>query len=237
MKKLSYRMLVLVFFLISFAPVATYALYGKNCPIDSIDPACQPPTLSDVQTFAVTAIGMTYALMGLLFTLLLVYNGLIYLIGYWEDAKYILGASIEDAQKRMSQWLIGFLMVIISYPLINTLMLGITGGDGCFKDLNNPTIQFIFPQVCNQVKDDSSDGGTTEPTATKPADGVPIKDSEDKSCELAKTEFRVYCINVICRGKTSGYASGDLPMPPTSVIKTVWCSCTAPVDCYLTITK
>ena len=110
---------------------------------------CLPPTLLDFQTSIVSLIGTGYAMIGLIFMGILIFNGVVYLVGYIEDAKYILGASIEDIQKRMTQWLVGFLMVILSYPLINGFMQLIVGDNSCYEKLNNPTVQFIFPEVCD----------------------------------------------------------------------------------------
>ena len=151
--------LSLVFF--SFAPVAAHALYGSDCPIDSIDPKCLPPNLTNLQTMAVSLIGTLYVTAGTLFLLILIFNGFLYLIGYIEDVKYLFGASIEDAHKRMTQWLVGFLMIVISYPFINSMMQGIASDSECYKNLNNPTVQFIFPTVCKQTSTT-----TTTPTPT-----------------------------------------------------------------------
>ena len=153
------KVIKIIFFLIIYSPSVAYAVYGGEG---------KPPTLSDFQTMAVSLIGTAYALIGTLFLGILVYNGIIYLIGYMEDAKYLLGASIEDAQKRMTQWMIGFIMVIISYPLVNSFMQGITGDHDCYEKLNNPTIQFIFPEVCKmQVT------ATPTPTGPTPTEDTP----------------------------------------------------------------
>ena len=171
-KKLLKVIFLSVLLFVFFSPVITHAEYGTDCPIDSTDPNCQPPSLGDFQTMVVSLIGTGYALIGVVFMGILIFNGLIYLLGYIEDAKYILGATIEDAQKRMTQWVVGFLMVIISYPLINTFMQGIVGESECYSKLNNPTVQFIFPTVCTK---------TLLPTPTPTPTTTPNLNSNPKS--------------------------------------------------------
>ena len=173
-RKLTQILVVSLFLVICFSPLITHALYGSNdCQLNAAGVAvCTPPTLGDLQTMLVSLIGMAYALIGVLFMGILIFNGAIYLIGYIEDSKYILGASIEDAQKRMTQWLIGFLMVIISYPLINTFMKGIVGTSSCYDKLNNPTVQFIFPSVC--VKQATITGTPSGITPTNSPSGVTV---------------------------------------------------------------
>jgi hypothetical protein len=153
MKQEKLLKILLVFFIlyVVLVPIGVSALTPADCqgPINSRDPACLPPTLGDLQTTLVSLIGTAYAMVGVLFMGILIFNGLIYLLGYLEDTKFILGASIEDAQKRMTQWLVGFLIVLISYPLVNGFMQLIVGDSSCYEKLNNPTVQFIFPSVCN----------------------------------------------------------------------------------------
>lgn len=144
---------ILLSLVILFLSMPSVVLADSRVPCaineNSATDNCLPPTLLDLQTSIVSLIGTGYAMIGLVFMGILIFNGVIYLIGYIEDAKYILGASIEDIQKRMTQWLVGFLMVILSYPLINGFMQLIVGDNPCYEKLNNPTVQFIFPEVCD----------------------------------------------------------------------------------------
>jgi hypothetical protein len=149
------------------ADTVTYpAASGVNCPIGygQVSGTCQPPTISDLQVTIVTVIGTMYGLVGLIFTGILVFNGMVFLIGYWEEAKYILGFSIEDSKKLMTQWMIGLLIVIIAYPIMNTLMKGIVGTtSNCYDKLNSPAFQFVFPTVCTKSP------GVITPTPTPTA--------------------------------------------------------------------
>ena len=154
MKKIKLLKISLIFFILSLVliPAIIFAApTTEECqdPISSRPIGCLPPTLGDFQTSLVSLIGTAYAMVGVLFMGILLFNGMIYLIGYIEDSKYILGASIEDAQKRMTQWMIGLLMIVLSYPFVNSIMKGIVGTSDCYSKLNNPTVQFIFPTVCN----------------------------------------------------------------------------------------
>jgi hypothetical protein len=73
-------------------------------------------------------------------------------MGYFEELKFILGASIEDAQKRMVQWGVGFILFFISYPIMNSMLKFMIGENGdCYNDLRVPGFTFIFYDICNPV--------------------------------------------------------------------------------------
>lgn len=179
------------------------------CAVNSSDENCLPPTLGNFQTTIVSLIGTMYSMVGFIFLGILVFNGVIYLIGNLEDAKYILGASIEDVQKRMTQWLIGFMMVLISYPLVGGFMKTIVSGNECYSKLNNPMVQFIFPNVC------------------------PVIAKNTSSCESlgSATDYGDLFCNDKCvtNGLTSGLSSYS------SSEKIVWCDC-ATYKCQAVIT-
>lgn len=148
-------------FLIGFTVVVS-ALgtdYQETCSANSVDPNCRPPNFYDVQLFVVQLIGTAWALGGFIFAALLIYNGTLYLMGYFEELKFILGASIEDAQKRMVQWGVGFVLFFISYPIVHSLLKLLIGeNNDCYGDLRVPGFTFIFYDVCT----------TTTVTATPP---------------------------------------------------------------------
>jgi len=205
-------------------PIKTFAVEPTRVVCDTLNSSatnCLPPTLGDLQTSLISLIGTAYAMTGVLFMGILIFNGMIYLIGYIEDAKYILGASIEDAQKRMTQWLIGFLMIILSYPLINGFMQGIVGTSDCYSKLNNPTVQFIFPNVCK------TDGSSTSTD--------PVQDAVSCSnYDVTIKQETLQDINVWCTGRCAGLTEPkpkfmDFSYPPTGTLKkTIKCNCTEP---------
>ena len=140
-------------FLIGFTVIvnALGTDYQESCSANSVDPNCRPPNFYDVQLFVVQLIGTAWALGGFIFAALLIYNGTLYLMGYFEELKFILGASIEDAQKRMVQWGVGFVLFFISYPIVHSLLKLLIGPDSdCYSDLRVPGFTFIFYDVCTQ---------------------------------------------------------------------------------------
>ena len=226
-KLLKISLIFSILFLLLFPVVVFAAPTAAECqgPISSRPVDCPPPSLGDFQTSLVSLIGTAYAMTGLLFMGILIFNGMIYLVGYIEDAKYILGASIEDAQKRMTQWLIGFLMIMLSYPLINGFMQLIVGTNECYSKLNNPTVQFIFPTVCKLA-----DGASSTSTSTDPP-------QDAASCSSYNTTIQQETgqgINVWCTGRCAGLTEPkpkfmDFPYPTTGTLKaTIKCNCTEP---------
>lgn len=140
---------VLFFFAFYISINALGTNYQETCPAGSVEPGCQPPKISDIQIFVVQLIGTAWALGGLIFGMLLMYNGTLYLMGYFEELKFIMGASIEDAQKRMVQWGVGFLLFFISYPIMNSMLKFMVGENvDCYNDLRVPGFTFIFYDIC-----------------------------------------------------------------------------------------
>ena len=160
LKKFLLASIVSLFFL-SILTISTFAVgtdYKESCSANSVDPKCNPPNLYDVQLFVVQLIGTAWALGGLIFGALLIYNGTLYLMGYFEELKFVLGASIEDAQKRMVQWGVGFVLFFISYPIVHSLLKFLVGTNDCYDDLRVPGFTFIFYDVCT--------GASNTPTPT-----------------------------------------------------------------------
>lgn len=123
------------------------------------DPDCQAASLLDAQLMVVQLIGTAWALGGLVFFFLLVTNGSLYLMSYIDELKYIIKIDPEDAQKRMIQWAIGFVLFFLSYPIVASLLkLIINENTSCYDKLRVPGFTFIFYDVC--VKD------PTTPTPT-----------------------------------------------------------------------
>lgn len=134
------------------APVfADLTTYQTNCSVNGVSETCQPPSISDFQSLVAKIISTAWSLGAVVFFVLLLYNGTIYLVGSWEESKYILGASLEDVQKRMTQWGIGFFMFFLSYPLMNTLLLALVANTDCYAALRKPGFTFFFPTLCQQV--------------------------------------------------------------------------------------
>lgn len=126
--------------------------YKQDCSTNSIVAGCQPPKISDIQTLVVKVLTAAWSLGAVAFFALLLYNGAIYLIGSLEESEYILGVSIKDVQKRMTQWGIGFFMFFLSYPLMNTILGIMVNNTDCYAELREPGFTFFFPTVCNEVE-------------------------------------------------------------------------------------
>ncbi len=124
----------------------------RDCSANSIDPECNPATIRDAQLMVVQLIGTAWAIGGIVFFLLLLINGLLYLMSYNDELKYIIKIDPEDAQKRMIQWGIGFILFFLSYPIVASLMkLIISENNDCYNDLRVPGFTVIFYDVC--IKD------------------------------------------------------------------------------------
>jgi len=149
-----YKIFVILAIVINiFTPLAVLGVSNPqtDCPANSVSVNCQPPKISDIQVFIVQMIGTAWALGGILFGGILIYNGAIYLIGNWEESKYVLGASIEDVQKRMTQWGIGFFLFFLSYPIMNSFLKFLVGNSNCYDQLKVPGFTFVFSEVCAPV--------------------------------------------------------------------------------------
>ncbi len=124
----------------------------RECSANSTNPECQAASLLDAQLMVVQLIGTAWALGGLIFFFLLVTNGSLYLMSYNDELKYIIKIDPEDAQKRMIQWAIGFVLFFLSYPIVASLLkLIINENTQCYDKLRVPGFTFIFYDVC--VKD------------------------------------------------------------------------------------
>ncbi len=181
---------------------ADLAEYQENCSVNSTSEACQPPQLSDIQTLTVNLLGTVWALGGVIFMGLLIYNGMIYLLGSWEEAKYILGASLEDVQKRMVQWGISFMIFLFSYPFMNSVLKFAVADSECYESLQSPVVMFVFPDVCNYVPQPSVEptGGVTE----APTSGVVM------TCAEFKTKSGIDPTTICSKNCPANVASGTI---------------------------
>lgn len=143
-----------VFMLTTFiiAPVkADLTDYQTTCSTTSISADCTPLKISDIQALVAKVLSLTWSLGAVVFFCILLFNGLVFLLGSWEDAEYILGVSIKDAKKRMTQWGTGFFMFFLSYPLMNTALNLVVGDSDCYANLKQPGFTFFFPNVCEKI--------------------------------------------------------------------------------------
>ena len=119
--KSTIKILILAFVvLISIFPLLSSSVYAVDCGpgvtpapcgTDTFCRPCDPPTLPNLELFAVQVIGVIWGLTGIIFFVLFIYNAYLYMFN-----------KVEDSKKRMTQWIIGLLMILFAQPLVSTMM-------------------------------------------------------------------------------------------------------------------
>jgi hypothetical protein len=110
------------------------------CPSGTTCAACEPEALPKLEEIVVQLIGLIWGLSGIAFTGIFIYNAYLYMFN-----------KIEDAKKRMVQWLIGLLLILFSQPIVATVMKTmIPSGNTCYDSLRQTSFTFFFPQVCTE---------------------------------------------------------------------------------------
>ncbi|KXK26783.1 MAG: hypothetical protein TR69_WS6001000804 [candidate division WS6 bacterium OLB20] len=118
------------------------AQVSEPCSLESSEP-CEPPTIRELQYLVTRVIYAAWAFGGIVFMVLLVVIGGIYLTSAGDQSK------VEIAKKRAGQWVIGLLLYFLAYPISATLMQGLIAEDAsCYENLRDPGFTFFFPQVC-----------------------------------------------------------------------------------------
>lgn len=114
----------------------------NDCPVDSIDPDCRPPTLQTFEFVLVRFIYIAWALGGFLW---LAYFILIAYSFFTSDTN-----KIEDAKSRFGRWLIGIVLFYLSRMIIASVMATmISGTSNCYQQFDGtPGFTFFFPDVC-----------------------------------------------------------------------------------------
>lgn len=110
-----------------------------SCPIGSIGCVpCEPQTLPELEGLVVQLIGFIWIMTGVVFFGLFIFNSYLYMFN-----------KVEDAKKKMNQWIIGLLLILFSQPIVATVMKMIIREDTqCYESLRQPGFTFFFPQVC-----------------------------------------------------------------------------------------
>jgi len=135
--------LVLLPFVVSTEPTLAAGNITPPCDLNSSEP-CEPPRLNEVQYLVTRLIYTAWAFGGVVFMVLLVVIGGIYLTSAGDPQK------VETAKKRAGQWVIGVFLYFLAQPLTATLMRGLVSGDAnCFANLQDPGFTFFFPNVCD----------------------------------------------------------------------------------------
>jgi hypothetical protein len=118
-------------------------------------------------------IAALYGLTSVIFIGAFIYNGFIYILGYFPESKYwFAGATIENASEKMIQWVVAIIIVLVSYPLVFTIITFlIPAGSTCYDNLRVPGFTFFFPSVCTTGDTNAS------PTTPPPGGSSPIPSS------------------------------------------------------------
>jgi len=174
-----YFQLLLVVFMFFVSPILTtnarfdakaQDIVSTPCPVDFVDPNCEPPRIQSLEIIAVRLLYTAWACGGLLFLILLVYVGFLYMTSAGDQGK------VETAKKRGGQWIIGILLFFFSQPIVATFMRGlISDNTDCFNDLRDPGFTFFFVDVCtsgDSVTPTATVSGT--PVTTPPGSGTPV---------------------------------------------------------------
>jgi hypothetical protein len=138
-------------FLISptFAAQCAPGVTPRDCGINTKNCVpCEPESLPQLEIIAVQVIGLIYVLTGIIFFAIFIYNSYLYMFNH-----------IEDSKKRMIQWIIGFLMIMFSQPIVATVMdVLIDDSTDCYSELQQPGFTFFFPQVCDGTSSTNPSG-------------------------------------------------------------------------------
>lgn len=104
----------------------------------------KPPTLRQVEYWFVRILYVIWALAGIFFALILGYIGWLKLTSFNNEF------ALAEVVKRFRNWALGFALVFLSYPILNTFfnVLGLRDSE-CFNNLQLPAFQFFFPRACN----------------------------------------------------------------------------------------
>ena len=168
-----YFQLLLVVFMFFISPILTtnarfdakaQDIVSTPCPVDFVDPNCEPPRIQSLEIIAVRLLYTAWACGGLLFLILLVYVGFLYMTSAGDQGK------VETAKKRGGQWIIGILLFFFSQPIVATFMRGlISDNTDCFKDLRDPGFTFFFVDVCT-----SGDSVNPQPSTSPGESTTPV---------------------------------------------------------------
>lgn len=185
---------------------------GLTLPCDLNDPNCEPPQLRELQYVVIRFIYAAWAFGGIVFMLLLVVIGFIYLTSAGDEQK------AEQAKKRGGQWVIGVLLYFLSQPVVATIMRGLISNEAeCYANLRDPGFTFFFSTVCSETGsqnqgDDSvaPTGATATPTSSLISS---VSDGVGGCCDIGSAA-----------GSSNGCYGTDGGLPPeTCTVSNVAC--------------
>lgn len=103
----------------------------------------RPPQLVQVQVWFIRIIYVLWGLSGVFFTLVLIYIGFLYMTSFGNDKQ------LSNVIKRFRNWMIGFVLVFLAYPILNTFFRVLNVEPNvCYTELSLPAFQFFFPNAC-----------------------------------------------------------------------------------------
>ncbi len=150
MKKSIFSILITVLMSLSFLAVRVVPVLAQggdtgfviNCPIDSIEEDCRPPTLQQFEFIFANLIVLAWALGGFVW------------LGYFINIARLYYTSdpnkIEEAKKRFGRWILGFALYYLSWVIVGNVLAVMVGtSSDCFAEFSgNPVFRFFFADVC-----------------------------------------------------------------------------------------
>ena len=104
-----------------------------------------PPRLANLEGLFVQLVYIIWGVSGLIFAVLLAFLGFQYMTSGGDAQKE------EEIKKKGKNWLIGLVLVFLSYPIVLSIykMIGIGNANSeCYKSISTPGFHFFFPTVC-----------------------------------------------------------------------------------------
>lgn len=123
--------------------------YINDGQISQRDAIPTPPSLRIIEVWFVRILFAIWALSGIVFTFILISLGVQYMFSFGNPQ------AVERVIKKFQNFLLGFVLVFLSYPIMNTFfnILPINDDSQCFEQINMPGFQFFFPQACGGQTD------------------------------------------------------------------------------------
>lgn len=103
----------------------------------------RPPHTQQLQVWFIRILYIIWAVAGIIFTLVLMGIGFQYLTSFGNEV------ALADVIKQFRKWIVGFGLVILAYPMLNTFfnVVGLRES-ACLDTIELPGFQFFFPRAC-----------------------------------------------------------------------------------------
>lgn len=103
-----------------------------------------PPRLQSAGVWFVAILYALWGLAGIFFTGLLIYIGFSYMTSQGDPGK------LAEIKKRLMQWIIGFTIVMMAYPILNTVFSFIGLNKCLTRDIDRIGFTIFFPRAVSE---------------------------------------------------------------------------------------